>query len=277
MGFKLYNDEGMLLWQEAPYPDPYDTPGRLYRVSSKGVVCKVNRASGTALFYSRQGNLIGEHVIVPGMSRTMDGVWSPDGDYFLISAHTGYDDIIFLIEDTGKKVWEQRIKQKWAVEVKISPTSKWTFVRYNDFSTRNFGALIISTIDGTISQDFNNEDLIRPEFSHDGKLLLVKSRLSENLYGQRLILLDLESRNKRFETILRDRILDYKLWADDNLIYVVHRTELLAMDLNGGIMKKIDLNSLAPSSSIKDAIHPASSANFLLLRTQQTISLFYVK
>ncbi|MCK6562183.1 hypothetical protein HUU39_25250 [candidate division KSB1 bacterium] len=119
-GFQIYRDDGELLWRDAPYGDSEDGPGRRYTISSQGIVCNVLKEEGKIIFHDHNGNIAAAHPITGGMSRTLNGEWSADGQFFLVSATmTGMyrDNRLFLFDVRGTKLWEKRTDNRWVVEI----------------------------------------------------------------------------------------------------------------------------------------------------------------
>ncbi|MDL1875059.1 hypothetical protein FBQ85_07785 [Cytophagia bacterium CHB2] len=268
-GFCFYKDTGDLLWQDAPEEDE-DGPGRLYKISSLGLVCNVLKQNGKIIFHSQQGTVMAVHAITDGMSRTLDGEWSPDGQYFLASASITsmlHDNRIFLFDAQGAKLWEKRLDEKWAVEIEFSPKSKWIFLRYRDFNDRTFGNTLLATQDGAAVHDLIQNDLLFPTFSTDERYFLARGRHRREGPGQKLVLFDIETGTALFEIFLAKPIIDYVVFPDEVVIYVLHQSEIVKLDVSGAVIGAYAFEKLeAPLNILR--LQDGSTPNQVLIRGQ---------
>jgi outer membrane protein assembly factor BamB len=270
-GFRLYKDTGELLWQDTPDED-YDGPERLYRISSQGVVCNLFREKGKAIFHNQYGVVTAAHAITNGMSRTLNGEWSPDGQFFLVSATmTGMyrDNRLFLFDARGTKLWEKRTDNRWAVEVEFSPKSRWIFLIYRDFSARALGIAILTTQEGSIVHELSHADLRFPCISTNERHFLVRARYLKERPGQKLVLFDIETGTKLFEIFLPKPILDYVIFSDEEVIYVLHQSELVKLDMTGAVVGSYDFGKLEASQNTL-RFEGGSTADRALLRSPKS-------
>ncbi|MCI0694332.1 hypothetical protein L0337_20280 [candidate division KSB1 bacterium] len=237
--FQLFAKDGTLLWQES-YSTYWDVHAPIYRISSNSIVCKTAESMGTISFHDQQGAKTAENVLWPDFLRSgLQGEWSQDGRYYaVISPHLRerqgselrYSDKLTLFDATGTKLWEQILQDKSANAVFISSQSKWAVVSYQDMVSRNWGATIYSVSNGepitTIT--LNQFGLTHAIFTRDDEKLLVKAGSYQN---PRLVLYESISGKNIFESNIPQPILDLKLLAKDNLIYVLTGERILPQNM----------------------------------------------
>jgi len=263
--FCVYKDTGDLLWQDAPPEEgSEDVPERRYRLSSQGIVCNVLRHKGKIIFHDQQGAVMAEHSITNGMSRTLNGEWSPDGQYFLASAGMRITQL-HLFDARGAKQWDKRLEQKYVVDVEFSPKSKWIFLGYHDFSDRTSGNAILTLLDGSIVHDLIHADLLFPSFSVDEKYVFAKGRYLKDRPGQQFVLFDIQAGAKLFEIFLPKYIIDFIIFSEAGTIYVLHDSEIVKLDMSGAAVGKIDFGQLKISRD-QLRIHDESTADRVLIR-----------
>ncbi|MCG3157446.1 MAG: hypothetical protein DKINENOH_04080 [bacterium] len=271
--FSVYKDSGESLWQDTPPNEgDEDVPERRYRISSQGIVCTVLRDKGKVIFHNQQGTIIAEHGVTNSMSRTLDGDWSPDGEYFLVSATmTGMyrDNRLFLFDARGTKLWEIRTDNRWAVDVEFSSKSSWASLTYRDLSARTFGIAIISTRDGSIARELSHSNLLYPFISSDERYLLAKDRYLKERSGQRLVLFDIQAGAQLFEIFLSKPIVDYVVFPDDQAIFALHQSEIVKLDMTGAVVGSYDLGELDTSQNTLQ-LQGESTADRVLIRSQKS-------
>lgn len=267
--FSVYKDSGELLWQDAPpYDGDEDVPERRYRISSQGIVCTVLRDKGKVIFHNQQGTIMAEHGVTNSMSRTLNGEWSPDGQYFLASAGMMITQL-HLFDARGAKLWDKSLEQKYVVEVEFSPQSKWIFLGYHDFSDRTSGNAILTTLDGSIVHDWSHAALLSPFFSVDERYVLAKGSYQKERPGQQLVLFDIQTGAKQFEIFLPKYIIDYTVFSDAGTIYVLQDSEAIKLDMSGAMVGKIDFGHLGLSRD-QLRIDDESTADRVLIRSHQS-------
>lgn len=270
-GFRLYKDTGELLWQDTPDED-YDGPERRYRISSQGVVCNLFREKGKAIFHNQYGVVTAAHAITDGMSRTLNGEWSPDGQYFLVSATmTGMyrDNRLFLFDAQGTKLWEKNTDKRWAVEIEFSPKSNWIFLIYRDLNARAFGIAIITTQDGSIAHDLSHSNLLYPSISTDEKHFLAKGRNPKERPGERFALFEIQTGIKLFENFSPKPIIDYVIFPDEEVVYVLHQSEMVKLDMAGAVIGSYDFGKLEASQNTL-RLEGGSTADRVLIRSYES-------
>jgi len=237
--FQLFTDDGALLWQES-YSVGWDISGPMYRISSNGIVCKTTRSMGTISFHDQQGTKIAEHVLWPDFLRSgLQGEWSQDGRYYaVVSPHLRerignelrHADKLALFDATGFKLWEQVLQDKSANSVFLSAQSKWVVVSYQDMLSRNYGALIYSTFNGTpiTTITLNQFGLTHTIFTQDDEKLLIKAGSHQN---PRLMLYETISGKNIFELNRPQPILDLRLLTKHALIYVLTEESIFPQNI----------------------------------------------
>ncbi|MCK6558211.1 hypothetical protein L6R21_03350 [bacterium] len=272
--FVVYKDTGELLWQDAPPEEgSEDVPERGYRISSQGNVCILLRRKGSIIFHNQHGAVLAEHAITDGMSRTLEGEWSSDGQYFVVSATiTGMyrDNRLFLFDARGAKLWEKSMDNRWAVEREFSPQLRWLLLMYWDFDVRKSGIAILAVQDGSIAHDLSQIDLFNPAISSDGKYFLARGSYVKGQPGQKAALFDIQTGIKRFEIFLPKRILDYVIFSDERVIYVLHDSEIVKLDMSGAVISNFAFERQEGSEDIL-RIHRGSTADRVLIRTSKSL------
>ncbi|NUM66931.1 hypothetical protein HUU39_16970 [candidate division KSB1 bacterium] len=279
-GFEIYSDSGIFLWQDAEWED-IEGPGRLYTISSKGIVCNVNNDAGKVVFHDLHGTVTAEHAITDGMSRTLSGEWSPDGQYFL-AYHGMRITQLHLFDARGAKLWNRSLEQKYVVEVEFSPQSKWIFLGYHDLSNRTSGNAILTTLNGSIVHDWSHVGLLppfvhgwshaallSPFFSVDERYVLAQGTYQKERPGQQLVLFDIQTGAKQFEILWPKYIIDYSVFSDAGTIYILQDSEAIKLDMSGAMVGKIDFGHLGLSRD-RLRIDDGSTADRVLIRSHQS-------
>lgn len=283
--FVVYKDTGELLWQDAPPEEgSEDVPERGYRISSQGNVCILLRHNGKIVFHDQHGAVLAEYVIADGMSQTLDGEWSSDGQYFLAYAGMRITQL-HLFDARGAKLWDKRLEQKWVLEVSFSPKSQWLFVHYRDFSDRINRSMILSTNNAEVLAD--NLDFWSPKFTSDDKHLVA-------IATPRLVFFDLTSARKLFEVDLVKRIRGVHLPENEKIIYVLHYKkisskktspsefasfdiEVSALNFDGTVLNKQALGQIKAEEPRSLKIHAASTSRELYVSTDRGLIHFNVE
>ncbi|RIK58540.1 hypothetical protein DCC62_29360 [candidate division KSB1 bacterium] len=282
-GYHFYGSCGEFLWQDAEWEDT-EGPGRLYKISSLGIVCNINSDVGRIIFHDLQGAVLAEHDITNGMSRTLIGEWSQDGHRFLASgpaADSPGDYQLHLLEARGTKLWVKKIGRKWPLAITFSPHAQWVCVYYHDWDSGNSQNMIISTQNAEVlidSLNFNN-----PQFTPDEQRLVAIS-------FTRLVFFDLTSGRKVAETDLVKRIRGFHVSVDEKTIYAMHHgevspqepasrkaasneslpidVEMWALNLDGKVLSQFMLHHVTDKPGSM-RIHPASTSRDFYLSTPE--------
>lgn len=282
-GYTFYNANGALLWQDAEWEDT-EGPGRLYKISSLGIVCNINSDVGRIIFHDLQGAVLADHSITNGMSRTLIGEWSQDGHRFLASgpaADSPGHYQLHLFESKGTKIWAKKIGRKWSLAITFSPQAQWVCVYYHDWDSGNSQNMIISTQNAEVlidSLNFNN-----PQFTPDEQRLVAIS-------FTRLVFFDLASGRKFAETDLVKRIRGVHVSTTEKTIYAMHHgegspikpasrkaapneslpidVEMWVLNLDGKVLRQFILHHVTDKPGSM-RIHPASTSRDFYLSTPE--------
>lgn len=279
--FIVYKDTGELLWQDTPPEEgSEDVPERGYRISSQGNVCTLLRHKGSIIFHSQHGAVLAEYAITDGMSRTLEGEWSPDGQYFL-AYHGMRITQLHLFDARGAKLWNRSLEQKYVVEVEFSPQSKWIFLGYHDLSNRTSGNAILTTLNGSIVHDWSHVGLLppfvhgwshaallSPFFSVDERYALAQGNYQKERPDQQLVLFDIQTGAKQFEILWPKHIIDYTVFSNAGTIYILQDSEVIKLDMSGAMVGKIDFGHLGLSRD-RLRIDDGSTADRVLIRSHQ--------
>lgn len=297
--FALFSSDGVLLWQEA-FETNWDDPPPQYFISSTGIVCKLTWFEGAIAFYSPQKQELAKHLILPNASKGIYCTWSPDGRFFAVTSRDPgvrdtYQSQVLMFDQYGNKLWASILANMESSNPVFSSQAQWVWLRTRKVLPTGYSwGIIYETISGKEIATLGDDGLIDVTFSHDENLML--GHLNRE-YTSYIALYELPSGRRLFQKKAGVRLRDFKFLSDSNSIYlIVDNTprgprkhpvvrnqnappmlpgsrpfKLIVLDSNGDIKGEADLQFLQgiPRGS---AIHPASTATVLRIRTGSTIA-----
>ncbi|MCL4707589.1 hypothetical protein KJ068_20735 [bacterium] len=297
--FILFSSDGVLLWQET-FETNWDDPPPQYFISSTGIVCKLTWFEGAITFYSPQKMELAKHAILPNASKGIYCTWSPDGRFFAVTSRDPvvrdtYQSQVLMFDQHGNKLWASTLANMESSNPIFSSQAQWIWFRTHKKVPPGYSrGIIYETLSGKKIATVEDDGLIDVTFSHDENLML--GHLNRE-YTSYIALYELPSGRRLFQKKAGKRLIDFKFFSDSNLVYlIVDNTprgprkppvarnqnappklpssrpfKLIILDSSGGIKGEADLQFLQgiPKGS---AVHPASTATVLRIRTGSTIA-----
>lgn len=287
--FQLLDNNGTTLWKES-YTYATDDPAPEFLVSVNGFVCKLDASDGSISFRDSAGVKLISHTIFPQFTRFMHGTWSNDGQYFVLAAPDPDEPAhyqIICFTRTGIKQWRQKLGYSIPNSITIAPSSEWILVIIRDLAKSKTKALLLSSARGELVTAIS-EPVVNAIFSAKYNLLVVNSLSNDLPQIAHLLLYELPSCRQVLITPMPDHIHSVRLLEDEQLIYVLtrptrqqrnlagksrnrqsdtNRMHFAAITFDGRILGVTELPSAIDSSPNHVTIHPASTAEFLVLDT----------